>query len=288
MHAAIPMEPHIYPFTTVWKTIHGQKTAYLSTSPEAGLKRILSRDHERVYEISHAFRNLEESGYTHTPEFLMLEWYRCHAGYTDIMDEVQTYIQSLCGPKIDYQGTSITMDSKWPRRSVSDLFKMHLGVKLDQCLEEASMQKLAASRGYVTDHATWEQLFFQLFLNEIEPHIGNDPVFITEYPSRISPLAQPSVAHPHLAERFELYIGGMEIGNGNTENTDEDAVRALSMEEYTYRKTRDIDIAPIDEPFLSSLTRLDGLSPAGVGIGLDRLTLILGDFSDTRIFTSFG
>jgi elongation factor P--beta-lysine ligase len=287
MHTVVPAEPYIYPFETPWSTIHEEKTLYLSTSPEAGLKKMIALGYQNVYEISHAFRNLENSGPTHTPEFLMLEWYRGHATYREIMTEVEQYIQSILGTGVmTYQGNDIDLSSPWKRISIKTLFATYLDIDLSDYLTLDAIAALAQSLGYEIADATWEQLFFQLFLNRIEPHIGYNPMFLTDYPSSISPLAKPSTNDPQFAERFELYIGGMEIGNGNTENMDTASIRKVFAEEIRSRTSKTKQVMQIDEEFLTSLLGMQPSPYAGVGIGLDRLTMIAGNLPDIRVLSS--
>ena len=262
LNHAIPIEEHITPFTTVWKTIDGERHMYLPASPERALKLALANGVGNCYSIGHSFRNLEQVGPHHSPEFLMLEWYRADATAHDIMRDSQKLIRFLCHPE---RSAAESKDS-FPRLSLLDLFLRHTGFDL----RTGDLLTHMRQKGYQTAGATWHELFDQLFLNEIEPHLPKEPFFLVDFPKRISPLCKAKEHDPLIADRFELYFNGIEIGNGNTEETDSNLVRAeferLSREKHM----------PIDEEFLSALDSLHGKSYAGIGIGVERLNLVLG------------
>lgn len=224
----IPLEPNIYPFVT--------GPYFLSTSPEKNLKKMLALGIGNCFSIGHSFRNLEASGPLHTPEFFMLEWYRKNADYTVIMNDVKKLITFL-----DKQLTK-----GWNVFSLPKLFKKY--AKLD----------LIEFIGDTKNRADYDKIF----VNEIESRLPKTPLFLIDYPSIISPLCKPKKDNPLLAERFEFYMNGIELANGNTENTNIESVKK------GLRK-------PLDKEFLSSLKKMQNASYAGVGLGLDRLTMIL-------------
>jgi elongation factor P--(R)-beta-lysine ligase len=280
---ALPLEPTIYAFQTTWQTVHGVNNLYLSTSPESGLKKMIAQGMENCFAIAKSFRNLEDSGATHIPEFLMAEWYRKNATFQDIMDDTQNLIQFVSkGKTCTYQNHEITFPDSWPRRSIISLFTEYASVNVEQLLDDTSLRNAAQKKGYSTEDATWEQLFNQIFLNEIEPTLGMDPCFITDFPSRISPLCARKKDQPDFAERFEVYIGGLEIGNGNTENTDTNSIRSVFENELHSRKSKNMSAPPIDTAFLDSLDIMKTQSFAGIGLGIDRLAMI---FSDSTVIT---
>jgi lysyl-tRNA synthetase class 2 len=287
---AVPLEPNIYAFETLWQTAYGKNTLYLSTSPEAGLKKILAAGATNVFTIAPAFRNIEESNATHMPEFLMVEWYRTDSDTHAIMDDAQTLIKSVKkhldtyldikpGKPFSYRNHPIDLDGHWPIVGLTELWEKYAGVSLGQIMTDKTMITIAKRKGYNTKHASWEQLYNQIFLNEIEPYIGYDPRFITEYPSRISPLCKPKTDAPDFADRFELYLGGMELGNGNAEYTDSHAVSQTFNGEKLSRERQGFTPPPVDTSFLDALSRMDGRTYAGMGLGIDRLTMILTDTS---------
>lgn len=248
LNDAVPLEPNLHPFSTIWKKSNEVKTFYLPMSPERGIKKMLARGIGSCFAISKSFRNLEGSSSLHNPEFLMLEWYRENAVYTDIMDDVEKLFAYL-RPDL--------FNKKWPVFSLKELFKKYLGLELEKAINDP----------------TWVQNYDQLFVNKIESKLPKEPLFLVDFPTRLSPLCKPQKNNPIFAERFECYIKGIEIGNGNTENTDVKSVRKV------FESQQALTNLPIDEDFLKYLKIMDKKSYAGVGIGIDRLAMIFNDES---------
>jgi elongation factor P--beta-lysine ligase len=279
---AVPAEPNIYPFQTVWQSARDLKTLYLSTSPEAKLKMMLGAGVGNCFSIAKCFRNLEGVSPIHNPEFLMLEWYRKKADYQVIMDEVRDLILFINkivnkgNTTILYQGKKIDLRSKWPCFSLIDLFKKYANLQLPEILSDERMKEVAGQKGYSVENASWEQLFNQIFLNEIEPHIPYIPCFITDYPSRISFLCTSQKENYEFSQRFELYMAGIELANGNTENTDIKSIRTVFLEENRKRKKMS-GMLPLDEEFFESIRNMSDATFAGVGLGIDRLSMIFSN-----------
>lgn len=266
---AVPLEPNIYPFKTTWHPPKKEQTFFLSTSPERSLKLALAEGIGNCYAIGHSFRDLEGSGPYHSPEFLMLEWYREDADYRDIMRDAQeltTYVKDKFEARNSKHETE-----RWPTLSLVDLFQTHCNITINQSLTDEFLKSLAQKKGYQTKGATWSQLFDQIFLNEIEPHLPKTPLFLIDYPARISPLCKPQTNNPYLAERFELYINGIEIGNGNTENTDAASIKKIFIGEQKSHPSATL----IDTQFLEALEKLQKKSYAGMGLGVERLLSLL-------------
>jgi len=238
----LPLEPNLFPFSTTWKTIDGEKKLYLAMSPERGIKKMLAQGIGNCFAISKSFRNLENSGSLHQPEFLILEWYRENAVYTDIMTDVEKLFVNFGFKK------------NWPVLSLKKLFQKYLNLDLEKAIANDEL--------FLKDYD-------QLFVNEIESKLPKTPIFLVDFPAKVSPLCRPQKYNPAFAERFEFYINGIEIGNGNTENTDVGLVRKL------FEDQRVLTGLPIDEEFLDSLNKMNGNQYAGVGIGIDRLAMIL-------------
>lgn len=288
----LPLEPTVYPFTTSWQTA-GKHSFYLSTSPEAGLKKMLARGIGNCFAFGNSFRNLEGLSRQHNPEFLMLEWYRETAGTEKIRQDIHElilylkhktdhYLNRKESSDLMYRGECIHLDGTWPVRSLIDLWKRYAGTDLKECLDDAVMEKTAVSKGYRIENANWEQLFNQIFLNEIEPKLGTDPCFITDFPSRISPLCAINPSEHRFADRFEVYIAGMELGNGNRENTDVRSVKNIFSLEADIRRKNGKLVPPIDTGFLDALAAMSKTSYAGVGLGVDRLIMLFSDSTDIR------
>ncbi len=274
LNEKIPLEPNIYPFETKWRTIKGTKKLFLSTSPEKNLKKMLASGMGDCFSIGHSFRNLESSGQLHTPEFLMLEWYRENSDYQVIMNDVKDlilYIQKRIKLKAMYNRLN-----DWSSYSLVDLFKEHTQLDLEKIvLSDKRLFEYAKMKEYQTTHATWNQLYDQIFVNEIEPLLPLYPLFLTDFPSRISPLCKPKKNEPYLAERFELYINRTELANGNTENTDSASVKKVFIQEHAMRLRSGFVSPGIDRAFLDSLKRMSRYRYAGIGLGIDRLVRLL-------------
>lgn len=292
LHSTVPLEPTIYPFTTTWQRMSADTNLYLATSPERYLKMLMAHGVGNCFTIGHSFRNLENTGQTHHPEFLMLEWYRLHASSATIMDDVEQLIAQVVADQsrikqrhestspLIYQGKTIAMDRPFERLSLESLFCDVLGVSIADILTEESLATFAESKGFLMGEATWEQQFNQLFLNLIEPSFSNKPFFLTDFPARISPLCKRQEARPFLADRFELYIAHMEIANGNSEQVDSDELCQSFQAEGRFREIQGGCVPPIDQAFLDSIRSLSEISTAGVGLGVERLAMILADVTD--------
>ncbi|MDA1079751.1 MAG: hypothetical protein O2840_03655 [bacterium] len=270
LHRSLPLEPNLYSFSTQWQFLDASTPLYLSTSPESTLKKALAAGIGNCFAIGHCFRNQELSGTKHHPEFLMLEWYQEEATYLEVMEETQKLLAFVAAKTGSAFG-------EWSKLSLIDLFTEHVGASLESLIDDAIFFEVAKAKGYATEHATWSELFDQIFLNEIEPHLPKAPIFLIDFPARISPLCKPKLDQPFLVERFEVYVDGMELGNGNTEHTNAARVRDIFEAEEVYRKQRNLPSHPIDKDFLAALQALDQTkkSYAGIGLGIDRLALFL-------------
>jgi len=289
----LPTEPNIYGFNTTWKVVTDEKKLYLAVSPESSLKKMLAAGIPKCYAISKCFRNLENSGQRHNPEFLMLEWYRSNSDYIQIMNDVQqlilavkesldAYGQRPFSPQLFYQGMMLDLESDWPRLSLPELFKKYAFLDIATIDDELSLIKAAQSKGYTTNAATWEQLFDQIFLNEIEPRLPLTPFFLVDFPARLSPLCKTQATQPYLADRFELYIAGMEIANGNNEQLNARFVKSAFEQETGIRQSQGKQVPPIDEEFIEALEKLEkqGQPLAGIGVGLDRLAMLMANVTN--------
>lgn len=252
LNSAVPIEPNLYPFTTEWKTKENKQKFFLPMSPERSLKIKLSEGIGNCFSIGHCFRNLENSGSLHNPEFLMLEWYRENAKYKKIMEDTEILLQFIK----EKLNSKIIFPNKWPVFSIDDLFKKYISMDIDETISCGEYDKL--------------------FVNEIESRLPNSPLFLIDFPSRISPLCQPKKDKPYLAERFEFYINKIEMGNGNTENLDYQTIKNNFENEKAKRKKQKLLDQPIDYEFLNALKIMKGTgkSYAGIGVGIDRLTML--------------
>ncbi|MEM1009120.1 MAG: amino acid--tRNA ligase-related protein, partial [Myxococcota bacterium] len=211
----------------------------------------------------------------HNPEFTGLEWYAIHADYHRLMERTEAMCLSLWPEqKLGYQGQLIDLSPPWPRYTVHQAFleyaNLHLPAYItrDDLVQACQQHQLS-----VHDDDLWDDLFFKLFLTLVEPHLGRErPIFLTEYPIQMAALARPKPQAPHVAERVELYIAGLELANGYSELTDPyeqrrrwEADAAIKNQEY-HRKY------PIDPQFLAALEHLPPCT--GIAVGIDRLLML--------------
>ncbi len=233
---------------------------FLHTSPEICMKRLLSAGYGRIFQICRCFRS-GERGRRHLPEFTLLEWYAVGATYRDLMAFCEEMIRHVAGALdrgtgIVYQGRHIALDGAWQRLSVRQAFRRFAG----QPAEAA----LAAGR------------FDELMAGAIEPRLGHPrPCFLYDYPIQRAALARCKPEDGSLAERFELYIAGMELCNAFTELTDAAEQRRRFQEELQRRETAGRMQTPMPEKFLADLERLPPC--AGNALGIDRLVMLFAD-----------
>ena len=233
---------------------------FLHTSPELSMKRLLAAGYGPVFQICHCWRE-GERGRLHLPEFTMIEWYRTDAGYLRLMDECESLICSVAavlglGEKIVYQGIEINLRGRWERITVAQAFSRYTRISMDEALQ----------RG----------LFDELMAQEIEPKLGiTVPVFIHDYPASRGALARLKPDDPSVAERFELYMGGIELANAFTELTDPSEQRYRFIQEQQNRRALGKGIYPMPEKFLDELPRMP--QSCGIAMGLDRLVMLLLD-----------
>lgn len=271
----------------------GIKRAFLIPSPEIFIKRLLANSSfERVFEITRAFRNNEEVGRYHLLEFTILEWYRKGKDYISILKDCEMLInfiyQSVFEKTVfSYQGKEIDLKRPWMRVKVSEAFEKFAGVNLDEFLEEEIARKIIEKKGYqIGKETTWEEMFNQILLNEIEPRLAemNKPVFLMDYPLRVGAMAKGK--DKKYVERFELYIGGMEIANAFSELTDIKEQKERFEKELEERKERRMKLFDYDRQFLKNLGKIEKLG--GVALGVDRLVMLFTNKGDINKTVSFG
>lgn len=290
LQKSLPLEPTLHAFSTTWQTSSGKKTFYLPTSPEATLKKALALGVDNCFAITACFRNLENNGQWHRPEFLMCEWYRSVANYQQIMADLKELILFLkqqldifmgnqASSTLLYQQLSIDLSGNWPALSLEKLFKKYAQLEIKDCQELSQLKQIAKQKNYQTANANWEQLFNQIFINEVEPHLPKKPFFLIDFPAKISPLCQKNQQKPYLANRFEFYLAGVELANGNDEEIDAKLVGQKFLAEKKYRLANNLACHAIDEQFLDALEKMQasGQNYAGIGLGLERLVMILAN-----------
>lgn len=226
----------------------------LQTSPELAMKRLLAAGYNNIFQISHCWRDAER-GRKHLPEFTMLEWYRSHCDYTQLMSDCENLLRFLLPEtELNYQGQRINLDQPFERLSVAEAFHRY-----------TDTDPLSAIR---------EDRFDELIAFSIEPRLGlTRPTLLYEYPAELASLARCKPGQPELAERFELYIAGLELANAFSELTDPKEQRLRFSMEMLKIPANNGRQTNLPEPFLSDLHRMP--QAAGIALGVDRLVMLL-------------
>ena len=233
---------------------------FLQTSPELCMKRLLAAGFRRIFQICKCFRQ-GERGRLHLPEMTMLEWYRINSNYLDMMNECEALISRVARQlnlknAMTYQGAEINLKPPWPRVTVAEAFEKFASMSMEAALER--------------------NRFDEIMVEAIEPHLGQPrPAFLYDYPLCRGALARSKPQDSRFAERFELYIGGLEICNAFGELTDPLEQRRRFESERKHRKDSGGRIYPMPEKFLRALG--DMPEAAGNALGIDRLVMLFSD-----------
>jgi len=289
-------ETYLEFFDTTLITASGtQKTGFLITSPEYAMKKLLVAGLGNIFQLGKSFRNREGLSSRHNPEFTILEWYRTPADYTHIMDDCEAMFAHLLSltmgqpQTLKYQGTEYDMSRPWPRLSVAAAFEKFVGISSDQLLDRDQLAKVAEEKGYsVSEQTNWEELYHQLFLNEIEPHFSQlkHPIILYDYPTSQAALSKRKETDPRFAERFEFYIAGIEIGNAFSELADASEQEQRLRADLVVRKELGLKEYQLDEDFIEAL-KVGLPETGGIAVGVDRLIMLLADvptIHDTMFF----
>ena len=275
------MEPHIEPLRTSFHAGGREVECFLHTSPEYAMKKLLAAGFERIFFLGYAYRDDEPSP-THSPAFLMLEWYRAYSDYKELMRDCEELFCELFGRfkgglRFRYLGEELDASPPWPRVELRETMQKFVGMDPTRADVE-ELREAASARGHKVDQSwTWEELFYLLLVEEVEPRLGRPrPTFVLDYPARLPSLARRKEEEPDLVERFELYFGGLELANAFSELNDPDEQRKRLMEEQAERKRLARTLYPLDEEFLEALSY--GMPPsAGIALGVERLLMLLMD-----------
>jgi lysyl-tRNA synthetase class 2 len=257
------------PFTTHHNAL--DRELFLRIATELYLKRLIVGGLERVYELGKDFRN-EGVDTTHNPEFTMLEWYEAYADYQDIADRFERLVEHVAA-EVGYQG-DISLSRPWRRETLAEAILTRTGIDIREFPDRDALAQAMAARGLsVPSEDTWPQLVDELLSKYVEPTLI-EPTFILDYPVAMSPFAKRHRSEPGYVERFEAYIGGMEVANAFTELNDPDEQRRRFEEQRALAGAGDEEAQPYDEAFLQALEQ--GMPPTGgIGVGIDRLVMIL-------------
>jgi lysyl-tRNA synthetase class 2 len=257
------------PFTTHHNAL--DRTLYLRIATELYLKRLIVGGLERVYELGKDFRN-EGIDSTHNPEFTMLEWYEAYADYEDVANRCERLV-AYAAAEAGYSG-EIDLSPPWRRERLPEAIRERTGIDIMELTDREELADAMAARGLaVPQNDTWAQLVDELVSKHVEPTLI-EATFLMDYPVALSPFAKRHRSIPGLVERFEAYIGGMEIANAFTELNDPDEQRRRFEEQRALAGAGDIEAQPFDEAFIEALEQ--GMPPTGgIGIGIDRLVMVL-------------
>lgn len=259
---------------------------YLRIAPELYLKRLVVGGLDRVYEINRNFRN-EGISTQHNPEFTMLEFYQAYSDYLELMDLTEELIgqvarQILGGMEIEFRGLRINLRPPWPRLTLLDSLIQLGGMAPQDLASPEAILDSAAKVGLSSPgkEASWGKALGELFEARVEEKLVQ-PTFILDYPLDLSPLAKKKRNQPDLVERFELFIGGLEVANAYSELNDPIEQRSRFEEQARQREMGDEEAQAVDDDFVRALEY--GMPPcAGEGIGIDRLVMIFTDSASIR------
>jgi len=244
-------EAHIVPLTSEgW---------FLQTSPELCMKRLLAAGIPKIFQICKCFRK-GERGDRHLPEFTMLEWYAAQSDYRDLMTDCEALLRHLAaamgkGGELEWQGRRIDLGPAWERITVAEAFQRYAPCTVEEALAQ--------------------DRFDEMLVEHVEPHLGMvTPTFLYDYPAALGALARLTPADPTVAERFELYVAGLELANGFSELVDPVEQRGRFLAEQESIRLQGRDPGPMPESFLVELGEMP--QAAGIALGVDRLVMLFG------------
>jgi lysyl-tRNA synthetase class 2 len=264
------------PFTTHHNAL--DRDLYLRIATELYLKRLIVGGLERVYELGKDFRN-EGLSSKHNPEFTMLEWYEAYADYNDIAEELEELVSFVAG-EVAYEG-EIDFSAPWKRVTLRDAIASETGIDVLANRDRDALVAAAREKGIEVDPTdTWPKIVDELLSKQVEPKLES-PTFVMDYPVELSPFAKDHRSEPGLVERFECFAGGMEFANAFTELNDPDEQRARFEEQQRHTAEGDDEAQPYDEDYVKALEQ--GMPPTGgIGVGIDRLVMLLSGRSSIR------
>ena len=274
-------ETHLHAFATTMIHNDGSTSLrYLHTSPEFACKKLLAAGEQRIFSLGHVFRNRERTK-THSPEFTMLEWYRANEEYRTIIDDTLDIVKLACRitarKEMQWQSGTCNprIEAEW--LSVNEAFIRYAQVDLLATINpdgSANRNALAAaSPVQFQETENWSDIFSRILVERVEPHLGNGRITVLyEYPAIEAALARTCLHDSRVAERFELYVCGIELANGFGELTDAAEQRRRFEAEMDLKQQRYGERYPIDEELLAALAIMP--PAAGVALGFDRLVML--------------
>ena len=263
------IEPNLEVFQSELRTASGLKRrAYLIMSPEYSIKKLLAAGIGNCFEITKCFRNEEEVSLLHNPEFTMLEWYRVGADYREIVEDFENLFLEIIGKeKLIYQGETYDLNLPWPRISFREAFKKYANRNIEEVKDED---------------------FYKIFFNQVEPKLKEfqKPVILYDYPISQASLSRPKKEDARFAERFEVFLAGIELGNCFSELTDPTEQAKRLRRDLALRRVQGKTKYGIDRDFLKAL-KVGLPASAGIAVGVDRLIMLAADvpsISDIMFF----
>jgi lysyl-tRNA synthetase, class II len=251
---------------------------FLRIATELYLKRLIVGGLEKVYELGKDFRN-EGISHKHNPEFTMLETYEAYADYNDVAAMTETLVadvarETVGSLTIEREGETIDLTPPWRRVTLRDAILEETGIDIAQSRDREALAAQMTDRGLeVDDSSGWGKLVDELLSKRVEPKLIQ-PTFVLDYPVELSPFAKAHRSEPGLVERFEGFVGGVEVANAFSELNDPDDQRARFEEQRRLHAAGDDEVQPFDEDYLRALEQ--GMPPTGgMGMGIDRLLMIL-------------
>lgn len=276
-------ETHLHAFATEMVGPDGTGSRrYLHTSPEFACKKLLAAGERRIFEFARVFRN-RERGALHHPEFTLLEWYRAEEPYEEVMNDCAGILAAAAeaapARQFTFRGRSADPFAKPEMVTVAAAFQRFAGIDLLSTVsahetDREAFAALAREAGIrLADDDTWSDIFSRVLVERIEPHLGlGRPTILYEYPAPEAALARPKGADPRVAERFELYVCGVELANGFGELTDPAEQRRRFEADMAEKERIYGESYPIDEDFLAALATMPQAS--GCALGFDRLVML--------------
>jgi elongation factor P--(R)-beta-lysine ligase len=290
------LEPHLRAFAV---ELHDPQDGrahrrYLHTSPEFAMKKLLAAGMPRIWQLAHVFRDGERSA-THHPEFSMLEWYRAGAAWRDLIADCVGLVracqaaapEAVARAALSWQSRRADSRRLWQETSVAEAFRQYCGIDIlatapDPLAPDLPLLAAQAHRVGIAPHPEddWEALYFRIFLEKIEPNLGiGAPTVLYDFPASMAALSRRNPLDNRLAERFELYVCGLELANAFGELTDGAEQRTRFVADQARKQALYGERYPIEEDFLAALGT--GLPPsAGIALGFDRLVMLATDASD--------
>jgi lysyl-tRNA synthetase class 2 len=270
---------YVRPFLAEYLPPRGPgRRLFLRTSPELEMKKMAFAGADRIFQIARSFRNAEHDP-THRPEFDMLEWYSRGTGYGGAMRQAEDLLRAIARPgRVLFRGRKIGLRGGYERIRVRDLFRETTGIDLAAVQDRAAFLDAArkAGSGHLRPEASWDTIFFVLFLDKVEPELArmDRPVILQDHPVQVASLARTVPGDPAFVERFEICVSGLELCNGYSEMTGLPEHRERLELVNGQRRMEGFGDLALPEDFLASLPA-ERMTLSGVALGMDRLAMVL-------------